>query len=230
MKKIFNLKIIFLFIFCFFITLSLFLFWKTKDSSEKNIPKETPLEKVSLPNNEIPENLITEIQRFQKTSPQKEILWLYPQTKYSLENIQEFSQKTSILVPQNVLRVIDWKNYDLFSCPEGRGIRLTQTPNQEISYEEILESLDIWSASMPENLWFIYFNNPQESTISSIKQKNDTYIEDENYEWQYKTLEVSLQKGGVKTLYYGTIAYNIVITDSLTCAQSVSSGIYELVP
>ena len=83
---------------------------------------------------------------------------------------------------------------------------------------------------MPENLWFIYFNSPEESNVSSIKQKNATYIEDENYEWQYKTLEVSLQKGGTKTLYYGTIAYNIVITDSLSCAQSVSSGIYELVP
>ncbi|NCU41583.1 MAG: hypothetical protein EOM19_02555 [Candidatus Moranbacteria bacterium] len=224
------MKNISLFIFCFFVLFSIFLLWLTKNPSKKEAVQENPSEEITPPQNEISENLITEIQRFQITPPQNEILWLYPQTKYSLENIQEFSQKTNILIPQNILRVIDWKDYNLFSCSEGRGIRLTQTNNQKISYEEILASLDTWSPSMPENLWFIYFETPQESNTSSVKQKNNTYIEDENYEWQYKTLEVSLRKGGIKTLYYGTIAYNIVITDSLSCAQSVSSGIYDLVP
>lgn len=217
-----------------------FFFQKNKITQEDSPTKN--IQKIEIPTEKEKETALisNDLQNFLSTPTSEEITWFSPKNteKNEILPIREFFQKNSLRLSVEMQTKIDWKDYDLFLCPSpdenGVGVRLTQIANPQTgkpTYEEILQALDTWSSVIPIDLWLLFFKNPEETkNIQSVFVENKEYSYDSAYEWRYKKAIVTFVSGEKKEFYYGTVAHNILITQSLSCVHKVSKQLYDLVP
>lgn len=236
-KKVLYLLILIVF-FSFFCVVIYFLFFKNKSEitpTENFYPeKEVGGKTENLPQNNLLNN---DISLFFNLKNGQTISWFTPQknTNYKIENLTDFLSNTSFAIESNFLPFLDEKDFDLFSCQSdstANGLRLTQLGDSDnpISYTETLSELSLWLEKNPQDIQALYSNNRTSSKVQFLTFENNDYVFDENYEWNYKHASVKLDDGSNKDLYFGMIAYNIIITTSLECAHFASEQLYDLVP